>query len=87
MKLNFRQGIVAAPQFMGNSTFLTYNVTQNAVTLDVTDGPVIATAAHLEKNYLVDERSTTAVAWGPFTWNPLWGSAPASPIVTGKRCK
>lgn len=75
MKLNFRQGIVRAPQVSNQPSFLGYNSGMNSISLTNTE-LVRVTAAHTTANYLIEERNQVAVAWGPLVWNPAWGTDP-----------
>jgi len=70
MKLNFRQGIVTAPIVNGSPSFLDYNGTYVQILATPTT-PVIVTVTYGQANYLINEVSSVANAWGPFS-----GSAP-----------
>jgi hypothetical protein len=76
MKLNFRQGIVRAKQIAGSSVFLEYNPHHNTVDIDITDVTVLVSLSHKTSNYLHEELSSRSFAWGPFTWNSVWGVEP-----------
>lgn len=80
MRLNFRQGIARARAFLGAPDFLTYNNTFSTVDVNITTPWLIVTAAFKSKNYLIEERANQAQSWGPFNWNPSWGTPP--PVIT-----
>jgi hypothetical protein len=40
----------------------------------------VATAAYKTANYLLREPNNVPNAWGPFSWNSQWGTAPTHPV-------
>src|ERR1035437_9594262 len=76
MKLNFRQGLQHAPMVSGHPSFLTYNAGTSTITINVGSDLVRATVAHEDYNYLIEERTDTVNAWGPFNWVSSWGTEP-----------
>lgn len=79
MRLNFRQGIVKALTVSNQPSFLTYSSVNNAVSINITSVRLIITAAYVDENYLHEHRDGLTFAWGPFSWNPDWGTAPTNP--------
>jgi len=76
MKFNFRQGIQHATLVSGHPSFLTYNPGSSTITINGSSDLVRATAASEIYNYLIEERTDTVNAWGPFDWIPAWGPEP-----------
>ena len=80
MKTNFRQGILKAPvDAQGKCNFLSYNSLSQTITINVSEGDILATVAHKTNNYLINENTTTVNVWGPFNWDSSWGIQPAAP--------
>ena len=80
MRIGFRQGVARSRAVLGTPDFLTYNNTFSTVDVNITTPWLIVSAAFKTVNYLIEERANQSQSWGPFAWNPSWGTAP--PVIT-----
>lgn len=67
MKLLFRHGIVKYQTDISNNPNFLHKTSDNYVTLYVSPDPTIFTVSHGGDDYLFEESTTIAKAWGPFT--------------------
>ena len=76
MQLDFRQGIARARTIGITPDFLSWNSVLSTIDIGITAPWLIVSAAFKTHNYLIEERGSQSQAWGPFSWNPLWGPIP-----------
>lgn len=78
MRLNFRQGLVIT-----QPTFLFYDTQYNHIDLElIVNSSIIATACHKNRDFIIIENGDMVAAWGPMTWNLVWGAQPPTPSIT-----
>ena len=78
MKLNFRQGLIKSRLLNNAPDFLQQNQNSLFVNINITSVPLIVTTSYGTTNYLIQEATSIANAWGPFQWNSYWGAQPSN---------